>query len=364
VINSIEEAHLRRRLAASSLLLSAILSPPALATQYDVKPIDSTMAFQLLTQERSVRQVPPDAERLFSIALEDATAAALQVNRRPQTKDEALAVLEAVQLTLAKHNFLQPPEEKDWPQTLGIALTARPFTPVELDRILQDPDNRKRSAYVDRSKPFYFVDCDMGSQFFIAVGERAGWDIRLVEVPQHNFVRWHISESVKVNWDWTRWSSSEDSSYGINTSASGDPRVRALYLRSLDSKEARAYYLGLIGSEAVLHTDAERLLQEALAILPNHPLTLNNLAWLYATTPELASNKSNLAVGYSLAAWSLRPYDGNYADTVACAFAADEAKDIAIEIEDFAMEHARSTTQLKGFQANRALIKEGKLCNP
>lgn len=351
----------RSRLAAIPFLLAISLLPLVLQAQEDVGPIDSTMAFQLLKLEQSVRQVPADVEILFSAALDDATASALRVKRNPKTRDEAVAVLSAIQEVLARYNFLQPPDEKDWPQTLGIALTKRSFSAEELDNVLRDPDNTERAKHINRAKPFYFVDCDMGSQFFIAVGERLGWDIRLVEVPRHNFVRWHLSEAVKVNWDWTRWQSSEDSSYLVT---SEDPRVSALYLRSLDPREARGYYVGLIGSEAKSPLDAERLFKEAVAVLPHHPLTLNNLAWFYATTPEFASYKSHLAVAYGLAAWSMRPYDGNYADTVACAFAAAGEKALGENIEGFAIEHARSTSQIKGFQSNRELIKAGKLCNP
>jgi hypothetical protein len=351
----------RSRLAVTPFLLAVSLSPLVLQAQEDVGPIESTTAFKLLALEQSVRQVPSDVEMLFRTALEDATASALQVKRTPETKDEAVAILNAIQVALAKHNFLQPPDEKDWPQTLGISLTKRSFNAAELEKILSYPDNVERAKHVDRAKPFYFVDCDMGSQFFMAVGERLGWDIRLVEVPRHNFVRWHLSESVKVNWDWTRWQSSEDSSYLVT---SEDPRVRALYLRSLDPKEARGYYVGLIGSEAKSPQDAERLFKEAVAVLPHHPLTLNNFAWLYATTPEFASHKSHLAVAYGLAAWSLRPHDGNYADTVACAFAAAGEKALGENVEGFAIAHASSTSQLKGFQSNRELIKAGKLCSP
>jgi hypothetical protein len=352
---------LRSRLVVALCLLTASLSPLALQAQGDTGPIESTMAFQLLKLEQSVRQVPSDVDALFRTALADATASALRVKRSPRTKDEAVAVLNAIQVALAKHNFLQPPDEKDWPQTLGIALTQRSLSAAELEEVLRDHNNVERAKHIDRAKPFYFVDCDMGSQFFIAVGERLGWDIRLVEVPRHNFVRWHLSESVRVNWDWTRWGTSEDSSY---LGASEDPRVSALYLRSLDSKEARGYYVGLIGAKATSPRDAERLFKEAVAVLPHHPLTLNNFAWFYATTPEFASDKSRLAVSYALAAWSMRPNDANYADTVACAFAAAGEKGVGESIEAFAVEHARNTSQIQSFGSNLELIKAGKLCNP
>lgn len=202
----------------------------------------------------------------------------------------------------------------------------------------------------------------MGSQFFLAVGERLGWDIRLVELPRHNFVRWHLSDSTKVNWDWVQGQSIDDDVYLPAVSPSLDIRYGTLYMRSLEPREARAYYLGLIGSETASGSDAERLLSEAVAVLPNHPLTLNNLAWLYATNPELAKSKSGLAVRYSLAAWSTRPNYGNFADTVACSLAANGNKALAIKIEEFAIEHPNNVRQQESFRKNLARITAGELC--
>jgi hypothetical protein len=340
------------------------LSPAVFAAQEEVRPLETTTAYELLVLESSVRQVPQGAEQLLHSAINDATTAALQTRSPLKTREEALAVLEAIQLALVKYNFLQPPEEKDWPQTLGDALKPRTFAPEALKAILSYSRNVRRAKYIDQTKPFYFVDCDMGAQLFLAVGERLGWDIRLVEIPQHNFVRWHLSESLKINWDWTRWESVDDSVYFAEIPTPEDHRLRALYLRSFEPKEARAYYLGLIGSEASLPSDGERLLQEAVKVLPNHPLTLNNLAWLYATNPEFAKHKSDLAVAYSLAAWSMRHNYGNFADTVACAFAADGASQLAGKIEEFAMEHPNNPAQRETFRKNRDRIMKGMLCNP
>jgi len=348
--------------AICTLLITGIISPVVLASDEHIRPIEATMAYELFTTERSVRKVPIDSEKLFRSAIDDATTMAVGAERHPRTVDQALKALEAIQLALVRHNFLQPPEEKDWPQTLGIALTPRTFPDDVLKSILAFPDNAKRRVHLDLTKPFFFVDCDMGSQFFLAVGERLGWDIRLVELPQHNFVRWHLSESLKVNWDWVHRQSINDSTYSSLVSPSEDIRSSSLYMRSLQIKEAKAYYLGLIGSEAASGIDAERLLQEAVSVLPNHPLTLNNLAWLYATNLVFAKTKSSLAVRYSLAAWSTRPNHGNFADTVACSLAASGNKSLASKVEEFAIEHPNDLRQRESFRQNLVRINAGELC--
>ena len=345
-----------------TLIVVAVASIPVFAITNEVKPIEATMAYTLFTTEKSVRSVPPDAEGLLRSAIDDATKMAANAAPHPETREQALMAFEAIQLALIKHNFLQPPEQKDWPQTIGIALTPHSFPPDELRQILSFSPNARRRANLDPAKPFYYVDCDMGSQFFLAVGERLGWDIRLVELPQHNFVRWHLSNSTKINWDWVAGSSIEDDSYRGAVSPAEDIRYGTLYLRSLEPAQARAYYLGLIGSEATNPSEAERLLQEAIAILPNHPLTQNNLAWLYATHAEFAKTKSSLAVHYSLAAWSTQPDHGNFADTAACSLAANGNKTLAVTIEQFAIEHPDNSRERDSFRKNLARITAGELC--
>jgi hypothetical protein len=323
----------------------------SLIPKSEAKPIESTTAFQLLELEFSVRKklLNKDVTReLLRSAIDDATVSA-QSFPTPRTRQDALPILEAIQVALVKHNFIQPLDQKDWPDTLAAALTPHNFSSDEQQRQLSYQRNVKRVRYLDLSKPLYFVDCDMGAQFFLAVAQRLGWDMRLVEVPQHNFVRWHLSETLKINWDWTRWESNTDEVYLAEIPTSTDPRLKALYVQSWNPRDARAYYEGLIGSKADEPEDGERLLQEAVRVIPNHPTTLNNYAWLLATRPAL-SGKSRLAVAYGLAAWSMDIDDGNVADTVACAFAADKRPLIGERIEQFAIDHASSQSQRDSFE--------------
>lgn len=351
---------------AGLCLLMIIASAAALAMQAQVKPIESTMAYELLTLEAGVRTLPTDAEKEFQAAVTDATTMALQTNSHPQTRAEALAVFEAIQLALVKHNFLQPAERADWPDTIGIALT--PLKPDAIKQALKYGLNTRRVPFLVPGKEHYYVDCDIGALLIMAVGERLGWDIRLVEVPDHNFVRWHLSDSIKVNWDWTLWASMDDSQYLAGIGSVDDVRLRELYLRSFEPKEARSYYLGLIASKADKDKplDAERLFQEAVAVLPHHPLTLNNFAWLYATRPEFNKQKlkTDVAVAYSLGAWSMQRNDGNIADTLACALVANGSKVLAAEVEQFASDHASSQAEANKFKAKKVLIAKGDLCAP
>jgi hypothetical protein len=79
-----------------------------------------------------------------------------------------------------------------------------------------------RKRYAAPNNPLYYVDCDMGSQLFVALGEMLGWDIRLAEIPKHNFVRWHLSQSEAVNWDWSDCVSRNDDAYRARVPASDE----------------------------------------------------------------------------------------------------------------------------------------------
>lgn len=345
-----------------TLGLIVLVASGSLASHKTVKPVESTTAYQLLEIESSVRSVPEGARKLLMAVIDDATRAALRVRRKePATRDEALKVMEAIQISLVRHNFLQPARREDWPQTIGIALTPLTLSSEALSELLSTLANAKRANYIDRGKPFYFVDCDMGAQLFIAVGERLDWDIRLVEVPDHNFVRWHLSSGTTANWDWTQGMSVEDSDYIPPTPFFDSLRLRGVYLRSFGPREARAYYLGLIGSKATQKNERLRLLTEAIVDGPMQLATQNNLAWFYATNPEY-SNQKDVAVAYALASWSARPEDGNVADTVACSFAANGNQALAISLEDYAISHAISDAQRESFSANRSRIIDGESC--
>jgi hypothetical protein len=119
---------LTRNLQSLFLVLPLLLPGVAAAQATARKPAELTLAYDLLTLEAKMRRVPPASLSFLRTILEDAAAAAVAVNPNPKNSNEALAVLEAIQVALAKHNLVQPADEKDWPQTMGIALTALVLT--------------------------------------------------------------------------------------------------------------------------------------------------------------------------------------------------------------------------------------------
>ena len=321
----------------------------------------STLAYELLELEFNVGEPEANSKTTLLNAITVGVAAAKKTGiTKPKSKVEALKVLKAVHDSLAKLNFLQPMREENWPDTLGVAFIPLMLSEKELAALLVS--NQERGGLVDPLAPIYYVDCDMGSLLFIAVAESLGWDFRLVEVPNHNFIRWHIDDNLIVNWDWTYSGSKDDVFYRNRVPDTLDPRVQSLYLRSLSHEEARAYYTGLVASQGGQWEKIEPLFEVAIASLPNHPLTLNNYAWFVATNAGVAKEKIELALSRALTALSLRPNSVNYMDTVACANSANGNTELALALEDYAITKATSVSQRKSFLNNRKLISEKNLC--
>jgi tetratricopeptide (TPR) repeat protein len=195
---------------------------------------------------------------------------------------------------------------------------------------------------------------------FVAVGERLGWDIRLVAVPHHNFVRWHLSKSEEINWDWTDSGSLPDSQYLRRSEATPHWAEAGVYLVSLARDEMLGYYLGEIGTKVDQTPEGIGLLERASRLAPKDPSTANNLAWAYAVNPNVMQN--NLAISLALQAWAVDPDDANVIDTVACSFAAGNEFAVAEALEKKAISGARSDKQQAGFKADLDRISSKSRC--
>jgi len=335
-------------------------TPDAIAAGQTSRP--PTLAEDLLALERTVRDVPGTADETLSQALNEAFRQLGSNPKAPTTPAEAIALSKTISTALAKSNFLQPARREEWVSTLGEALVPHSLSSAELDSLLAFEGNTERSRFIARDKPVFLVDCDIGSLLIISVAARFGWDVRLVEVPDHNFVRWHLPGDRTVNWDWTQWQSREDATYMADTAINAALRTRGIYLRSDEPKEARSYYIGLIGFKARTRQAGTALLERALREGAVDSTTYNNLAWNYVVQPDIARLKSDAAVMYALTAWSMRPEYGNFTDTVACAFAAAGNKALAMALEDYAAAHAESAKLREDFLENRQRIANGAVC--
>lgn len=331
------------------------------------RPIESTLSYQLLQTEAGVRQVSAQKFALLRSVLERAMNAATEPRSVPRTRKDAIEALDAIQIAMTMHNFIQPTEPEERASTLADAFEPLQLSPAERRALLAPGEvNGFRARYIDPTKPLYFIDAAIASQLIISVGQRLGWDIRLVTVHEHYFVRWHLNRDVAINWDWTAGGPTRNEDYsavGGTLYLEWPQRVR--HLRSLPLGYARAHYLFLMSRHIASAAAKRRLLELAMNADATHEGTQNGLAWIYVTDPALARTHGRRAVAYALSAWAASPSDGNVADTVACAFAATGQRNLAAQTERFAiarLTEARSGS-LQDYQNRLRQIEAGGLCS-
>lgn len=365
---------------AAALMALAPLNASMAATP---KPIDTTLAFEMVSLEsqmagdKSPKAIPfpKDGMAKLAEALNAATNAAIATDPDPKTPAAALKVMEAMQAALVKLHYVQPSREDDWVETLGESFTPRQIPANDMmDAIGTSWMTRAEDSFGLKG-PIYFLDCDMAALIFISVGQRMGWDIRLVEVFKHNYVHWHLPSGEVVGWDWTHQGSFPDDDYPHNRHYRHWP-ARDRHGKSLSFAFARSYYLTRIAYRLKDGPAKQRILEDAMRADPTNDWNYNDLAWLYAVSPSLKPSDPKSPFAYALAAWAARPLDPDVADTVACALVqADDEIDsddgpvpvkgkraLAIAIETYARDNAADDDLRKQFAFRLALITKGEAC--
>ena len=177
-----------------ALAMSFAGLPQAVAQLRQDLAIEDTLAWEMLDIEKAHRTIPADASDLLRAALQGAIRALGPNPQQPKTAAEAVAASQKMATALARLNFLQPVRRRDWPDTLGQAFRPVRLKKEESKRLLRFDGNVERARYIERSKPIYYVDCDIAALLLMSAAQALGWDVRLVEMPDHNFIRWHLAD--------------------------------------------------------------------------------------------------------------------------------------------------------------------------
>ena len=355
-----------KRFAACAAMAASVIAWEAAAQTS--RSIEQTLSYQMLQAEAGFRQVPAAKFTLLRSVLDRAATAGRAQHWRPDTRREAIDVLDAVQVVFAQHNFIQPTLPEDWTDTLGDALEPLRLSNEQRRRLLAPGElNGFRARYIDPTQPLYFIDDDAGAQLFVSVGQRLGWDIRLVQASERYFVRWQVSATETLNWDWTAGGPTRNEAYPVGEGRFyRDWPARRRDLKSLPLGYARAHYLYLIARQVPGPQEKRNLLERAMGADATHELTQNGLAWLYATDRSLGRGYGRLAVQYALSAWAAGPRDPTVADTVACAFAAAGDRGLAVQVERFAiarLRDARLFEAIPAYEARLAQMDAGDRCS-
>jgi hypothetical protein len=312
-------------------LLLVLLTPAAPATGATPVPLERTLAYRMLQQERALREVPAAAEPLLRRVLSKAFEALGPDPAPPATPDEFRTFAEKVSTVLATHNFIQPGSTKDWPDTLGEAFAPLPRDDPRVDSSLK-ADQPARLRHMKKEGPVYFVDCDMGAMLIISVAQMVGFDVAMVEVPGHNFMRWRSPSGAAASWDWTYWRAPDEAARASRLQPS--LLTRNVFLGSQTLKESEAYFKSVLAGEVDDQAAKLSLRREAAAVFPNNRVVAYGVARTFALSAFASPAERKEALGYGLLALSME-VDSNpraLADrmmAVACAYAANREPALA-----------------------------------
>lgn len=202
-------------------------------------------------------------------------------------------------------------------------------------------NSRASDRFLPRNQPLFPYDCDTGSVLYLSLGERLGYPISMVEVPNHNFVRWRTGEGSYVNWDANHGRSYTDDEYregevpGVG-GFSFRPGGPDHYLKDLSPAQLEGYHVSIVAGSI----DGSKFPWTKLSwflrvrdLFPSSPTLKNNIAWLIATQKALErSDLLELAIELASQAVEMKR-DNNFVDTLAAAHAARGEFEKAIAVE-------------------------------
>jgi len=240
---------------------------------------------------------------------------------------QAGLILDTIDDVLTDHNFLYPPGDYDV-TSLRSALAPQAFDRDTLERLLRVDVNRRRKAHAraHAAEPFYIVDCDISSFIYIGVADAMGFDLRLVDLPDHMFVRWELPDGSHLNWDTNDAAVVPDEEYADDYALNKRLRSQRVYLSSMSKREAEgfAYYLRATRFELrELEDRAIADLEKARELYPQSTQAKSELAWLYATVPGVDVARRKMAIELAKSAVDLEPKVGDFWDSLAAAHAAN-----------------------------------------
>lgn len=343
------------------LAVLLVLIPEDPATPAKPVSLEETLAYRMLQRERAVREIPDSAEPLLREILSGAMAALGPDPSPPATPEEFRAFAEKASIALAAHNFVQPGSPKDWPDTLGEA-----FAPLGRD----DPrvasalkaDQPARLRHMKREGPVYLVDCDIGAMLIISVAQMVGFEVAMVEVPGHNFIRWKSPSGTAAGWDWTYWRAPDEA--GRASRLQRALLSRNVFLASQTLEETEAYFKSVLAGQIDDPAAKLALRREAAAEFPNNRVVAYGVARTFALGPGASAAERREALGYGLLALSMEG-GGNprsVADrmmAVACAYAVNGEPALARAF----VQRARTLADIDdGYGGSIAAIGAGRTC--
>jgi hypothetical protein len=273
----------------------------------------------------------------------------------------AEAALRQIDCILLRHGFVYPGHGQVLLLSDGLA-PVKYANAKSLNELKNQIHNRRRRAFIAArgSGPFYVADCDIAAFITLAIAEVMHYPLKLVDIPQHKFVRWEFGPGRWTNFETMDGFTADNAYYRRAWHFPARLEGRAGML-SLSEAETLAYYDALIAMAWSWRGDDQRMAayyERSMQRDSMRTFAANNLAWYYAATPKPGRRDGAKAVMYAQRAVALLPSSENL-DTLACARA--QAGDYTGAIREGHRAAAAGHAQA-GIKRNLALFARKKTC--
>jgi hypothetical protein len=237
---------------------------------------------------------------------------------------QVLATLKAIDDVLTDHNVIYPPG--DWILTLAEALQPQELTPETARAAMSHAHSEPRRARIrdHQNEKFYYMDCDILCFTYMSIGELVGLQLKFVEVPHHNFIRYHFDGAHYIDWETTAALEFTDDFYrrGFSMWTERD----RVYLTSMTNDELMGYFYSTRGDRCTRlnppkFKQAAADFERAIALRPQSPGPRNWLSWIHIAVPDFWHGSKMDAIELALRAVSVEPDCAGYLDTLATAYA-------------------------------------------
>jgi|SRR5580700_347704 hypothetical protein len=298
-----------------------------------------TIAHEMLDNEAALGAVTQDMFNLLDDVIDWSKAALPERNPSQYanlTDADASAVLHTIDKVLYTHGFVYPGFEMGWVDLLSDGLTPRTLNATELQSVRQMAENNRRLPDIDRLAPgpFYLVDCDIASFLYLAVADQLGMPLSMVNLPDHDFVRWNLGSNKHLDFETMYGADEDDNHYHDHGQTPGSIEA-GLFMSSWTRSETLGYHTAIVASKWADMNDFQRERDTgvyAVALYPAFPNAWNQIAWadVMSNNPAIRKAPSTLTEAQK----SIVPFAyANNLDTLACAYAEGGRWDLARQTE-------------------------------
>jgi tetratricopeptide (TPR) repeat protein len=327
-----------------------------------------TFAHHMLDIDAGETFVAPAKYALLDAIIDDAKA---RITYDATIKDprafrkQAMRILQTVDGVLTQYNVLYPPGECDV-TSLRSGLAPQRLDHDTLDRFLEEGINarRREHARAHAAEPFYILDCDISSFVYVGIAQAIGFELHLVDLPDHMFVRWEFADGTHLNWDTNDAEEVSDRTFASDYGLGKRIRKKRVYLASMTTREAEGYAYFLRATRLEERDEDARAiadLEKARELYPQSTQAGSELAWLYATAEGVDERHRKQAVELAQSAVDLEPQCGDFWDSLAAAHAANGAYKQAVKDARKAESFAETDADRAEFKSHRKAFEKGAM---